>query len=237
MRTVATVVLALALLVLSATTLIVDSRAGPYRALAEWFETSSEGVRDPRYIARVDRALSDDEIFSLCSREIARSAVSIRLALIDASYRDGDAGAQQAALAKGLGTLTHSLRCYPRDGNFWLRLAMVEFARAGPTTGVKEMLQASLAAAPSDAWVIVPRIEFASRLLGYELGGVEEVLKVDVGNLVSYGEVSDVADLYMSVNEAARSVFGRGFEALDDERLAAIEGAIARRELQAQTKN
>ena len=229
MRTTAIILLALALSFWSAVTFVVDFRAGPYRALAERLETATGSVRDPRYIARIERALSNDDIFSLCSRELVRSAASIRLALLDTSYQDDDAGVREAALAKARDTLKRSLRCYPRDGNFWLRLAMVEFARTGPTSSVQEMLRASLAAAPSDAWVIVPRIEFASRLLGSDPQGAEEILRIDVENLVRHGRVSDVADLYVSVNEPVRRIFRDALEGLDEERLMAIESAIARR--------
>jgi hypothetical protein len=229
MRTIATTLLALTLSVWSATTILVDFHAGPYRALAEWLEAGREGMRDPRYIARIELALTDDDVFSLCSREIVRSVASIRLALLDASYRNGDSSAQEAALAKTRDTLRRSLQCYPGDGNLWLRLAMVEFARTGPTNSVQGMLQASLTAAPSDAWVIVPRIAFASRLLGSELPGAEEVLRVDAENLARYGRVSDVADVYVSVNEPAQKILRGGFEGLDDERLVRIESAIARR--------
>lgn len=227
MRTTATILLALILSVWSVATILIDSHASPYRAIAERLETGADSARDPRYIAHIEQALTDDEIFSLCSREVVRSAASIRLAILDASHRNGDSNAQETALANARDTLRRSLRCFPRDGNLWLRLAMVEFARAGPTNSVQGMLQASLATAPSEAWVVVPRITFALKLLGSELPGAEAVLRVDVKNFVSYGRVSDVADLYVSADEPARRVLEGGFDGLDDGRLVAIERAIA----------
>jgi hypothetical protein len=221
----------------SAVTFVIGVRAGPYRELAERLEASIDGVRDPRYIARIERALNENDIFFLCSREIVRSAASIRLALLDVRYRDGEASGQQAALVGARDTLRRSLWCYPRDGNFWLRLAMVEFALVGPSADVMGMLRASLAAAASDAWVIVPRVQFASRLLGSELSGVEELLRDDVQNLVGYGRVSDVADSYVAVDEATRGTFRAAFEGLQVERLAAIEDAIARRVLPIKPEN
>ena len=228
MRIVATILVGFVLSAWSAATLYVDIHAMAYRAIAERLETSSrvEAEPDAGYLARVEEALSDDEILPYCSREIARSAASIRLALLDVAYRTSDANQRHAALSKARDTLLSGLRCYPRDGNFWLRLAMIEFARGGATSTVQDMLKASFAMAPSEAWIIVPRISFSARLSPSELPGVEEVLRADVHNLAGYGRLSDVVELYVSGGEALRAVFDNAFDTVSAERLAAIERAV-----------
>jgi hypothetical protein len=229
MRIIATILVGFTLLAWSAATLYVDTHAIAYRAIAERLEASSRAEAEPdaSYLARVEEALADDEILPYCSREVARSAASIRLALLDVAYRTSDATQKDAALSKARDTLLSGLRCYPRDGNFWLRLAMVEFARGGATSTVQDMLKASSAMAPSEAWIIVPRISFAARLSAAELSGVEEVLRADVHNLAGYGRIPDIVELYVSGSEPLRAVFESAFDTVSAERLAAIERGVA----------
>jgi hypothetical protein len=227
MRIVLTILLACVLSIWAVATYVIDAHAGPYRALAEQLERSADGKQDPRYMARIEKAMADTVILLVCSREIARSAVSIRLAILDAAHQTGDAAAEKRALANATDTLNRSLRCFPRDGNLWLRLAMVEHARTGPTKAVEDMLRASHAAAPSDAWVMGPRIRFASRLAGSELPGIDAVLLADIDSLVGYGSVPDIAELYVGGGEPIRSALQVRFQKLDPDRRDAIERAVA----------
>lgn len=225
MRTIVTTGLALILLIWSVATVFVEAYTDPYRAIAERLETGTGKARDPSSFARIEKALGQNDASFFCPRDLVRSATSIRLAILDAHYRSGDEGLD-AALGKARDALTSSLRCFPRDGNLWLRLAMIEFARGGATSTVQDMLKASFAMAPSEAWIIVPRISFSARLSPSELPGVEEVLRADVHNLAGYGRLSDVVELYVSGGEALRAVFDNAFDTLSAERLAAIERGV-----------
>jgi hypothetical protein len=118
MRIIATILVGLVLSAWSAATLYVDIQAMAYRAIAERLETSSrvEAEPDARYLTRVEAALADEEILPYCSREIARSAASIRLALLDVAYRTSDATQRDAALSKARNTLLSGFAATPEMG-------------------------------------------------------------------------------------------------------------------------
>lgn len=227
MRAIATILLGLALLAWSVVSIAIDSRGGLYRAIAERLESGAGDGRDMSYFARIEEVLTDSEISPLCVREIVRSTTSITLAILDASYRSGDPMVRSAALAKARDKLSNGLRCFPRDGNLWLRLAMVEYALGGATDPVQQMLRASAATAPSEAWILIPRISFTARLLGSELPDLEETLRTDVRNLVGHAHLHDIVELYLNGGESLRIVLESAFHALGADRRAAIESAIA----------
>jgi hypothetical protein len=235
LRTLTTLLLASVLAAWSLAAIIMGASAAPYRALAERLEAKSDDLNDTQRIARIEQALPGSNDLSLCPREMVRSAVSIRLAIVDASYRRDTPGSQRAALAHARDALVQGLRCFPRDGNFWLRLAMVEFASSGASSRVAAMVQHSLATAPSEAWVIVPRIEFTSELLAARLPGAEAVLQADSAVFARYGQISEIADLYARSREPSRAILQDAFARLDKDRQAAIAYAVEKRASQSRS--
>jgi hypothetical protein len=224
MRLIATTLLALILLAWSAATIVVEFQTAPKRAVAELLEGDPRRPWDLRYLTRVDEALDEDV---WCMREAAQSNVTIRLALLDASNRSGDAAQQADALAKARATVRRALQCFPRDGNLWLRLAMIEHAHEGPTRKVGEMLLASFAGAPNDGWVIAPRILFASRMLAGGLASAEDVLRADVATFVAKGQMAEVVGLYLDADTGLRERLMAALPILaDTARAAAIKEAI-----------
>jgi hypothetical protein len=164
---------------------------------------------------------------AVCPRDLVRSAVSIELAALDATSRDGKSREWEAGLAVTDRLLRHGLRCFPYDGNLWLRLAMVEFARAGPTRNVVDMLKLSAKVAPNEAWIIGPRIVFATKLLDFQLESVRGLLEADVRTFMQHAHVSDVGTLYVQVGEQGRTVFDQSNVVIDEERRIALDKAIA----------
>jgi hypothetical protein len=227
-RAIATVLLALALLVWSVATIVVRLGTSSVRAIAEDLEDAA-APRDLGYFTHIEQSLADGEIAGWCARDAVQSFATIRLSMLDASSRSGDPAAQAAALTSARATLRSGLRCFPRDGNLWLRLAMVEYARAGPSNDVQAMLKTSQALAPSEAWIMIPRISFAARLRDSKLPEVEEIMRSDVHNLAAYGRVPDIVELYVNADEGLRELFASGLDTLDAERVEAIERAIAAR--------
>jgi hypothetical protein len=144
---------------------------------------------------------------TMCPRESIRSAVSIELAALDAAHKEGKLREWELELAAADRLLRHGLRCFPYDGNMWLRLAMVEFARTGPTNNVEDMLGLSADVAPNEAWIMEPRIAFAAKLSAFQLASVREVLETDVRTFAHYAHAADVASLYVQVGEEARQIF------------------------------
>jgi hypothetical protein len=163
---------------------------------------------------------------AVCPRDLIRSAVSVELASLDATSRNGKPREWATELAAIDRLLRHGLRCFPYDGNLWLRLAMVEFARTGPTRNVEDMLKLSAAVAPNEAWIMGPRIAFAAQLLDFPLDSVRSMLEADVRTFAQHAHISEVAALYVRVGEQGRALFDKSIVLTDDERRLALDKAI-----------
>jgi hypothetical protein len=225
MRTVAAVSLALIIGIWSLATLLIEAIGGPVRALAERVETGPP--RKWAFFTGMRRMDTASGAMTLCPRESIRGAVSIELAALDAAHKEGKLREWELELAAADRLLRHGLRCFPYDGNMWLRLAMVEFARTGPTSNVEDMLRLSADVAPNEAWIIGPRIAFAAKLSAFQLASVRKVLETDVHTFAHYAHAADVGSLYVQVGEEARQIFDEGIALVDDEHRAALKAAIA----------
>jgi hypothetical protein len=224
MRAPGTNVLVFVLTVWSLATIGIDSISRPNREIAERLEAGAK--RDEGYFARID-GLHAAEGMLVCPRELVRSAATINLAKLDAISRSGREAPWTMALADAGAVVREGLRCFPYDGNLWLRLAILEFSLSGPTRPVGQMLELSALMAPSEGWILAPRIGLAARVLDFQSSGVSVVLRKDIGVLVQYGQLSDVAALYLQVGGAARQVFDESFAELDNKRRSAVDEAIA----------
>jgi hypothetical protein len=228
MRRIGTLALALALLTWSIATLVVDTfYAVPYREIAKELELGS-AVPDGAYFERIDRTLRIERLFPLCSRDITRSAVSVKLVALDAASRqDGAYAALEPALARAATTLRNALRCLPGDGNFWLRLAMVDYASRSSPDAVGQALTNSLATAPSEGWIVMPRFAFAAQMMDSANSGVGTVLKSDAHNLVYFARASDMAHLYVAAPRPVRLLMDEQIAHVSDARRVELRRAIA----------
>ncbi len=227
MRVLITILLAAALFAWSSITVVLHLRSASTRAIAEALEASPSSQWDLPYLERVDRALNDD---SWCVWEAVHSNVTIRLAMLDATFHSGSEEQRAAALAKARTTVRKGLLCFPHDGNLWLRLAMLEHDRTGATASVAEMLQASFAAAPHEAWIVLPRVSFAARLQDAALPHVDGILRADVATFVGRGQIEDIANLFVGADEDLRKRIAGVLNGLEDiPRRTSLESAIALR--------
>lgn len=225
MRAIAASTLALIIGIWSLATLLIEAIVTPVRSLAERVETGPP--RAWAFFSAIRRMDTELGAMAACPRDLVRSAVSIELAALDAASRYGKAREWQAGLAAADRLLRHGLRCFPYDGNLWLRLAMVEFARTGPTRNVADMLKLSANVAPNEAWIIAPRIVFAAKLLDFQLEAVRSVLEADVRTFALHAHVGEVGALYIRVGELGRPVFDQSIALIEGERRTALEAAIA----------
>jgi hypothetical protein len=223
-RVVLTFAAAFVLLAWSIVAIGIDGRTEPLLGVAQRIETN--GTRDVGYLAGVDRLLGASPVLAACPRDFIRSAVTIKLARLDVAYRSGIAADWASVSTEADRLLRAGLRCFPQDGNLWLRLAMVEFARAGPTNDAELMVRLSGSTAPNEGWIMVPRVAFAAKLLDFR-PGLREVLQKDIRTLVLYGRPWEVGALYFQVGEQARQVFEEIFASpIEVERRTALQAAI-----------
>jgi hypothetical protein len=222
------ITLALVLLLWSAAAVVVDSFfAEPYREVAEQLEMRRAAVPDSTYFEHVERSLAGDWILSLCSRDIVRSAVTVKLASLEAAYRRKAPTELGPALESARTTLTRALECMPNDGNFWLRLAIVNFAAKSKVAVVEEQLKRSLASAPSESWIAKPRLAFAAQIREAAHPGIEQMVRIDAKNLVAYARDTELADFYVNANTGAQKALDEQIPATNELRSAALARAIA----------
>ena len=208
MRIIGTFSLMLVMIAWSVLSIGINGLAVRYRSLAVGVEAGP--TADLAHFDRIGRSLDGNESLFTCSRELVRSLVSIKLAALDVVYKSGNQSAWKEQLGQAEELLRVGLRCFPGDGNLWLRLAMVEFARAGPTGHAVAMLKLSELTAPSEAWIIAPRIALAGKLLDFGLPDIQEVLEKDVRIFLGYGRPSEVGALYLEAGPQARRIFDEG---------------------------
>ena len=204
MRAVALLALGALLAVWSMIAIAVDAETAPFLAIAERVE--ARHVDDLGYLARVDRVLAANVARMPCTRDLMRSAVTIKLARLDGAYRKNYAIGWADLAVEADSLLRNALRCFPHDGNLWLQLALVEFVRAGPTEVVEHMVRLSAELAPGEGWIALPRTALAAKLIDFR-ASVREVLLSDAHTLVLYAKAPEVAALYLQVGERARAVF------------------------------
>lgn len=223
MRSLAILALAAALLGWSMVAINIDAETAPFLAIAERVEAN--GVNDLGYLARVDRVLATTDR-TQCPRDLLHSAVTIKLALLESAYRKdyaigwADLGVEADSLLRA------ALRCFPEDGNLWLQLATLEFARTGPTDAVESMVRLSAETAPSEGWILVPRVALAAKLVDFR-SALQDVFGNDVATLVRYAHPEEVAALYLQVGERARGAFEQSLASIDHrERREALQKAI-----------
>jgi hypothetical protein len=107
-----------------------------------------------------------------------------------------------------------------------LRLAIVNFAaKAAPAT-VEEQLAASLAKAPSEAWIAMPRLAFAAQMGKTTTAGVGRATETDARTLVSYARPSELAEFYVDANDATRMALNEQMAKTSSERRTALNDAI-----------
>lgn len=204
MRALITIALGAALAVWSIVAISLEADTAPFLAVAERIE--ARRVDDLGFLARVDRVLSATSGGMPCPRDLLRSAVTIRLARLDGAYRKKYPIDWAGLAVEADNLLRTALRCFPYDGNLWLQIAMVEFARKGPTDAVESMVRLSAETAPNEGWVLIPRVALASKLVDFR-ATIPEVLRRDVHTLVMHARPQEVAALYLQVSERAREVF------------------------------
>jgi hypothetical protein len=191
---------------------------------AQRLESGARYNRIPERAAIVDRQLPRPA--GLCDPLIARARVTVRLAIADAVAESDQFGRFDDALSDASVALREALRCAPLDGNGWLRLAMVEVQREGPTPQVLQALQASYLAAPVDLWIMRARIPFAARLVASGVTAPEQQLARELVVFLAEAFPQDVAAVYAATSPDARKLLETRLKALAPARYTQIYRAM-----------
>ena len=160
---------------------------------------------DADYFARFVRSHSLDSSSTDCGDSFTRANLTVNLAAFQAAAKQNDASLLDIANRNAVRAASHRLTCNPLDGNAWLRLAMVNAEGARPRAEVISPLRLSYRWAPSEAWVIEPRLAFATNLSLAGATGFELEYLADLRRFASFEATGQVAATYVETPALVRA--------------------------------
>lgn len=216
---------AASVVVLSSRTLIRFAADADLLDLAASIEESGHRP-DAAYLARFVRANDLDRETTDCGDAFTRANVTVHLASLDAAGERKDRAATDRARDAALRAIEHRLVCNPLDGNAWLRYAIVKARGDGPIGPAIDDLKLSYWTAPSEAWILEPRLAFATPLYVAGVTGFETEYLEDLRRFISFEPAGRVAEAFVANAEPVRDRMRPFVDALPDARRKAVVEAI-----------
>lgn len=159
---------------------------------------------DATYLAAFVKRNALDRATADCGDSFTRASLTIHLATLEAASENDDAAAIGVARKNALRAAEHRLLCNPLDGNAWLRYAVVKSRGGGDPASVVEDLRMSYWTAPSEGWILEPRLVFATGLSLSGVGGFEMEYLSDLRLYVSFEPASRVAAAFVATSAIVR---------------------------------
>lgn len=177
-----------------------------------------------RFVARngLDRASSD------CGDAFTRASLTVNLAALEAATTRNDTALVDAAEGNATRAAERRLGCNPLDGNAWLRYAMVEARGKAPAASVARDLRLSAWTTPSEAWILEPRLAFATGLNPAGVSGFETEYADDLRRFALYEPPGQVAAAYAETAPQVRASLRALIDIQLDARRTAIVAEIDR---------
>jgi len=183
---------------------------------------------------RLDRSSTD------CGDLFTRASLTVTLAALQAATQQKDATLTDIAERNAIRAASHRLSCNPLDGNAWLRYAIV-FARrqrpADPIGPILNQLRLSYGTAPNEAWVIEPRLAFATNLYLAGAVGFETEYLNDLRLFTSFESAGQVAAAYVKMPPRARVLLQSSIDSEPEPRKKAITAEIDRLSIDISNRN
>jgi hypothetical protein len=225
-RLVATVV-SLALIVWAVSGFIALSESSTVRSLARAIEMGGEPK--PEVLDQLHQDRSFERLLSKCDTANLRALIVVRLKEIDVASAMADLHRVNLAYEGAEAAIRKSLICAPLDGNLWLRLAILDTARRGPSSKTIELFRLSHWTAPSEGWVARARIEFSSRLFAAGIKDVEPELRSDIRTIVSFDMPNNIAEMFFLAPHPVRPIYREWIDLLSERRKVRVIRAIESR--------
>jgi hypothetical protein len=159
---------------------------------------------DVDYLARFIATHHLDAPLAGCNDTLTRASVTINLAVVDAADRRDDIASSHAALNNAIEAVKRRLFCNPLDGNAWLRYATLAARANRPTELVIDLLRLSYWTAPSEAWVLLPRLNFATKFYLAGVSGFDAEYDADLRRYVANAPINQVAMSYVASDPRLR---------------------------------
>ena len=183
---------------------------------------------DADYLARFVASAGLDQASSDCGDPFTRASLTVNFAALEATTDALDATLIDAAERNAVRAAEHRLSCNPLDGNAWLRYAMVQTRSKGLAASAIDALRVSYWAAPSEGWIIEPRLAFATNLHLAGATGFETEYLGDLRRFTSFESTSQVAAAYVAMSSQVRALFHPSIDAQAGKRKRAIVAEIDR---------
>lgn len=198
------------LVAVTAMTLVVATRALVlFASHADAFDLAASIERggalpDATYLATFVKRNALDRAITDCGDSFTRASLTINLATMEAAGENDDAAATDVARTNALRAAEHRLLCNPLDGNAWLRYAMIKSRGGGDPASVVEDLRMSYWTAPSEGWIVEPRLVLATSLSLSGVSGFETEYLGDLRLYVSFEPASRVAATFVVTSPVVR---------------------------------
>jgi hypothetical protein len=219
-------IVACAVAALSLRALIASARNADLLDLAASIESGSSP--DASYLAKFAASHGLDRASTNCGDAFTRASLTVDLATLDAANAQADPRVAGAALKAAIGAAERRLVCNPLDGNAWLREAMLEARAGGVSPPVVAALQLSYWTAPSEAWIVGPRLVFATSLALAGVSGFEAEHQADLRRFVMFAASDRVAAAYVDSAAQLRGALRPLIALQPDDRRHAIVAEIDR---------
>jgi hypothetical protein len=217
--------IAAAVLALSARALIRFANAADLFDLAASIERDGE-LPDADYLASFVARSGLDRANADCGDLLTRARVTVSLAMLDAAVEKGDAELTASARATALRAAEQRLSCNPLDGNAWLRYAIATSRGDGPIAQVVDDLRMSYWTTPSEGWIVEPRLDFATGLLGSGVTGFEAEYLEDLRRFASFEPASRVGAAFVETSPPVRARMRSIIDTLPETHKKTIIGEI-----------
>ncbi|MEJ1158826.1 hypothetical protein [Prosthecomicrobium sp. N25] len=196
-----------------------EATTAPLRDVA--LQIERKGVGDPSFFERAERRSGTVLDAPGCSRDLVRSAATLRVARLEtAAVQAQDA---TEAIAAADRTLRAALACRPIDGNLWLRLAVVAVARDGFTPAAEDLLRRSIRLAPAEDWIMAARVRFLGALVESGILEAEALFASEAETYMRRARVYEIVALYAAAGPAARAAQEAMWAALGEDRMSRIQ--------------
>ncbi len=160
---------------------------------------------DADYLADFVKRNGVDQASEDCGNSFTRSRVTVSLAMVEAATEADDAAAADSARQIALQSIEQRLRCNPLDGNAWLRRAIVESRGEDGLARAVDDLRMSYKTAPSEGWIVEPRLAFATDLVLSGVTSFETDYLADLGRFAAFEPGSRVADAFVETSRPVRA--------------------------------
>lgn len=172
---------------------------------------------DPRVLADVTASPSMQAAEHSCLDDASRDALSIRLGALDQAVlseaSDREIRERAAAASRAV---KQRLRCAPTDGNAWLLRAELLVRQDGGLKKLAPLLNLSYFYAPSEKWIMVPRLRLVGNLIDTARIAIPPQYALDLERFIHLSEPSEIGSLYAESGQKSRQLMR---SVIDEQRL------------------